>query len=94
MAHVDHDTIEAAGLRGGVDGGGVLRVVEVDGDGDGGGGGGGVCGGAEEGGGVGLCPGEEEKHGGGVFGFGGADGRENAFDVVLGVESQLKRRYA
>ena len=27
-------------------------------------------------------PGEEEDHGGGAFGFGGADGGEDAFGVV------------
>lgn len=46
-------------------------------------------GGAEvcEVGGVAEGPGEEEEHGGGIFGFGGADSGEGAFEVVLLVVS-------
>ena len=66
-----------------MDRGGGLRVVEVDGYGDRGGAGGFEGGGGEDGGAVGLGPGEEEEHGGRAFGGGGADGCENAFEVVL-----------
>ena len=49
--------------------------------------GGAADGGAESGevgGGVGQGPGEEEQHGGGFLLFGGAEGSEGAFEVVLG----------
>ena len=62
---------------------GGLRVVEVDGYGDWGGAGGVRGGGCEDGLAVGLGPGEEEDHSGRAFGGGGADGREDAFEVVL-----------
>ena len=41
--------------------------------------------GGEEAAGVGLRPGEEEEHGRGAFAFGGSEGREDAFEVVLRV---------
>lgn len=63
-------------------------MVEVEGDGDGGGAGGGGGGLGEEGGGVGLGPGEEEDHCWGAFGGGGADGGEDAFEVVLMVSTE------
>lgn len=85
MAHVHHYGVVEARVGGGVDGGGGLGVVEVEGygyRGVAGGGGGGL---GEEGGGVGLGPGEEEDHGwGGLCGC-GADGGEDAFEVVLGL---------
>ena len=83
MRHVNHDAVVAACVGGGVDRGGGLCVVEVDGYGDRGGAGGFGGGGREDGGAVGLGPGEEEEHGGGAFGGCGADGREDAFEVVL-----------
>lgn len=67
-----------------MDGVGGLGVVEVEGDGDGGVAGSGGGGLGEEGGGVCLGPGEEEDHGWRAFGGGGADGGEDAFEVVLG----------
>ena len=63
MRHVDHDGIVEAGFDSGVDGGGGLRVVEMQGDGDGGRAGSSGSGLGEEGGRVGLGPGKEEDHG-------------------------------
>lgn len=83
VAHVDHDGVVEARCRGGADGGGGLGVVEVQGYGDGRRGGGGGGGLGEEGGGVGLRPGEEEDHGGRGLCGRGADGGEDAFEVVL-----------
>lgn len=85
VGHVYHDGVVEAGVGGCVDRFGGLGVVEVEGYGDGGVAGGGGGGLGEEGGGVGLGPGEEEDHGGGVFGGRGADGGEDAFEVVLWV---------
>lgn len=83
MRHVDHDAVEA---RGDVcclaDYFGCLGVVQVHGYRDGGvacGFGGGVH---EDRSGVVQGPGEEEDHGGGAELFGGADGCEDAFEVV------------
>lgn len=72
-----------------MDGVGGLGVVEVEGYGDGGGGGGSGGGLGEEGAGVGLGPGEEEEHGWGAFCGRGADGGEDAFEVVLWVGKRV-----
>ena len=58
-------------------------MVEVKGYRDGGFTAGGGSGLGKEGGGVGLGPGEEEDHGGGGLGCCGADGGEDAFEIVL-----------
>lgn len=85
VRHVYHDAVITSGVGGVVDGVFGLGVVEVEGYGDGGCVGGGGGGGGEGVTGVGLRPGEEEDHCWGGFGFGGADGGEDTFDVVLGI---------
>ena len=62
-----------------------LRVVHVESDRHAGGGADRGAEGGEVGGGVGDCPGEEQEHGWRVFGLGGAEGGDCAFEVVLRV---------